>query len=582
MNIETTLTFNGVVPLIPDILIDSFEKLQEGPNTNKIKYCFISHAHSDHYNGLSKQLKQIPLPKFILTKTTRDLILLRSNISKNVKRNLYNCIFPIFNKTFEIEPGLLCTFIPNFHCLGSAMILLSNSRNKEFKTILYSGDARFEPCVNYAIRTSSALSPFIFGNRQLDMLYLDTTFAYRKKNIEILENLNGIYQLIEFIELYPPKTHFKFLDTTYGFEEVWVKIFNKFSKNCGISMNENISKWVEHLRFKIEKNEIDELENNVNIIDKIDELSNIDLKDYKYYFHFGNSAINTKYPIIEIKHAIDLSFQEYKTIYLPKKKKEFYELIEEDHENNIWIGKFWFNNGEYNKHLLKNKYITDNFSELFLPMHIKFIYSRHSSYSETKQFVDIFKYKPKDIYPLTESFDTWQRGFNMENFYEISNTSYDKISLKNYGSCNHNIKDNSNNIQITNFWNSITNSIHSFNSISTDIDFDFNAIGQDLRRNGNPESFDERKRNLLDFKTKVIGTQINEKRKRLDRWLQNLDTSSSLNDENTQATIETIEISSDFRIGDVGGINYRNGKKKRKVMQMNDNLKTLLTDVSFT
>lgn len=121
---KTASTFDGQIYLIPDMLIDNFEPLNkiEHATQSPIKYCFVSHAHSDHYRGLTRQIHQSPMPKFIMAQTTKYLIFLQTE-----KTNSIN----------EFEKGLKFVFISNFHCICSVMILLKNSSKGIEKKVLY-------------------------------------------------------------------------------------------------------------------------------------------------------------------------------------------------------------------------------------------------------------------------------------------------------------------------------------------------------------------------------------------------------------------------------------------------------------
>ena len=537
IGIETALTFHGTIPEIPDILIDNFQPLHVSEsiyNSSKFKpkYCFISHAHSDHYKGLTKQFpRYVQTPLLIMTKTTHDLIV-AANASPQTRRNITRCLFPKVNQTIELEKGLECTLIPNFHCLGSCMIFLKDTRNGRDFNMLYSGDARFEDSVISSFKTSPKLLPFIYGEDQLDMLYLDTTFAYRKRNIDILENAHGIYQLIKLIEMYPLGTTFKFTDTVYGFEEVWIKLLDHFGNRCVMYCCEKVQKWLSILKNNTDNESSSLMEKRVNTMDDITTLFKIqhgkNFVNYtdKYNFYVEgakNIRIVSNGPIVEVKHAIDLTKTEYLSVHSPKKEEEFYDLIYKADPIHKWVGKF-----SYNDLPLVFEYIKDDTNNLYLPLHIKFIYSRHSSYTETKNFVDLFKQKPKDLYPMTESFNTWQRGFNMLRFYGVANTSYDRNCMENYGSCNIDVSYDKKNIEVVDFWSSIPDeiSMHSFNSVSTEVDFDFEAMGQDLRNSGIHTSFDERKDLLVQNEGRKIRRQIEEKKRRTDRFLRNVDTNT--------------------------------------------------------
>ena len=598
---ESALTFNGIVPLLPDILVDNFSLLHT-KNTatpaNTIKYCFVSHGHSDHYKGLDIQFTNLTNPvKILLTETTRDLILAHSSTSNSLRRNLANCTIVSMNKTIELEPNLKCTFIPNFHCLGSCMIFINDRRLKDGVTendinVLYTGDVRFEDTVISSFKTSSVLSPFIFGPKKLNMLYLETTFAYRGVNIEIPENLNGIHQLIDLISSYPKGTHFRFPQLTYEFEEVWLKVGEYFGNRCNICIDDKLKKLF--AAFNRTGDIYYELEKRVNVIDNIDKLNMMLDKqndDAEYTFFIGyvkNNVVKHKKPMIKITPAIDLSKSEYKEVYLGKKEDEFHDIYLTSEGSDTWEGIFW---SYENKRYLNMNYIKNHKDQIYLPMEIKFIYSRHSSFSETKSFLELFKHKPLDIYPLTESYDTWHSGFNMLHYYGIPNASYDKQATIKYGSCNKHVVNLPENLEIVDQWRSNdsekeNNKTTSFNSVSTDNDFDFDAIGQDLRRFGDHKSFDERKMMLTPFDGRRMMRQKEEKKRRYDRFLGNTNTAkideymkSEFDSKSNKAVVQFIRMSEDN--SSIVENEAKVPSKKRKVMPSDKVLDELVRQIKF-
>ena len=586
MSKETSLTFNGIIPLIPDILVDNFETLYANstPRNKNIKYCFISHAHSDHYKGLSGKFLQSELPKFILTNTTKDLILCHTSTPTAINKNLANVELVEMNITKELEPGLICTFIPNYHCTGSAMVLIRDLRGGKALSVLYTGDARFENSVIYSIRTSTILSSYIFGNEPLNMLYLDTTFSYRNRNIEILDNLEGIYGLIKLIRQYPIGTRFRFLDTIYGFEEVWVKVYDTFARECNFHFSRKVSNWLE--KAKSSNNLLfDDLEKNVNVVDKIHKLVSVRREKFDYTFYIGeieDSTMSDESCIVTIKHAIDMTKTEYMEAYLPREASQFKELNCKNNDKEIWNGKFWFNQG-YEKQLFNFNYLENKQSLFFLPLHIKFIYSRHSSYSETKNFVKLF-YNVQDIYPMTESFDTWQKGFNMKNFYGIQNSSYDLASNDKYGSCNLELRSNDDNLRIIDYWGSLNGRcsavLNSFNSVSTEVDFDFDPIGQVIR--GEETEFSRKKKEGIALKGRVTKTQRREKQQRIERFLHNTDTVGTPNF-NCQKYVRCLRLNHGLDTELVRSFTSNEDKvyDNKNAMKLKNNLEDILTDISF-
>lgn len=586
MSKATSLTFNGIIPLIPDVLIDNFETIHANSTSrnNIAKYCIISHAHCDHYKGLSGKFLKSKAPKFILTKTTKHLILCHTNTPTNIEKNLTNAEFAEMNVTKELEPGLKYTFIPNYHCLGSAMVLIKDLRGGKALSVLYTGDARFEYGVIYSIRTSTILSPYIFGSEPLNMLYLDTTFSYRNRNIEILDNLEGIYRLASLIRQYPIGTKFRFLDTIYGFEEVWVKIHDIFASKCNFYFSKNVSRWIE--KVKLSNNWLyDDLEKNVNMVDKIYNLVPVKRDKFDYAFYIGEieeCGISDASSIITIKHAIDMTKTEYMEVYLPREINQFEELNCQNQEKEIWNGKFWFNNGG-KKQLLNFNYIRCKQSFMFLPLHIKFIYSRHSSYSESKNFVKLFK-NVQDIYPMTESFDTWQKGFNMKNFYGINNSSYDLASNDKYGSCNLELRSDDNNLRIIDYWGSSSDRcsdvLNSFNSVSTEVDFDFDPIGQVIR--GKETQLSRKRKEGVALKGRVLKTQRREKRRRIERFLNNVDTVGPATF-NPQKYVRCLRLDHGIDRELIRSYSLEEEEifDNKNVMKLKSNLEDILIDINF-
>lgn len=549
MNVaQLASTFNGKVDLIPDILIDDFTQLHKSGNLN-IKYCFISHAHSDHYKGLNDSFPTSP--QILCTRATHILIKEQNRGSLSISRNMFNCTECEFNRPIQLEPSLQATLLPNFHCLGSAMILITDTRGDTEINVLFTGDAKFEDSTIQSFKQHKALMPFIYGPKIIDMLYLDTTFAYRNTNISMLENMHGIHQLVEVIQMYPKGTRFRFLDTVYGFEEVWAKVNEWFpgsTWNLG-----NSGKWI----LKVKETVNDRLECNTNCVDTIHELSNKVVDDPQFTFIIGKKTDAGSERCVNLKHAIDLTRDEYENFHLPKKRDEFVSLVEV--YDGVFEGRF-----EYHGEMMVFQYYKHN--EVYLPRHMKFMYSRHSSYSETKQFVDLFKEKPRDLYPITESKVTWHHGFNISKFYGVVDNSYDVFAQSLYGPCNVDVHSDVANTEVADYWSSAK----SFNSVSTECDFDFEPIGLGGKRlDDRKDSFIERKVELRKYTGEVIKTQITEKKNRRHRFNENLDVVHD-NDSN----VEIINIDSDR-------LDTGKGGKKRKVMKVSSNLNTLIDNLDF-
>lgn len=87
--------------------------------------------------------------------------------------------------------------------------------------------------VNSLIR-HPILIPYTLGNKQLDKLYLDTTFA-SASNIyrEFPSKAEGQAELLRKIDMYPDDTVFYFRAWTFGYEEVWMALSAALNAKVG-------------------------------------------------------------------------------------------------------------------------------------------------------------------------------------------------------------------------------------------------------------------------------------------------------------------------------------------------------------
>lgn len=513
---NSALTFDGLIYNIDDILIDNFESLKD-PRKNKekyIKYCIISHAHNDHYNGLSSIFENEYKPLFLLTKTTMNLILEQNKGNQTIINNLANCKYLSMDKEYNIENNLKITFIPNYNCLGSVMILIKDSRNRlDENVILYTGDARFESNVIESIKMSSFLLPYIFENSRINMLYLDTTFSYRDENIEILNNIKGIQIFIELIKTYPKGTIFNILDTAYGFEEVWQKLYTVFKDTCNFHVSKKVQKWLDQILCD---DECGNLEKFINLVDRIQNFQkpSIDKDQIQYNFYIGDieefDLSKSDDIVVTAKHAIELTKYEYENVCLPATKDCF---IKFEKEGNLYNCMYNHKNGGKDE-IYTGRYFEHN--DKFYPVQIKYMYSRHSSCTETQKFVDLFKNRVGDIYPLTESYKSWKRGFTMYRYYGIVNSKYDFLSTQKYGRLNDDSIDDTD-ISVIDYWKNETKNL---DTVSTDTDHQIDIIGQAVGNKGEYLSYDKNYSLVFKEKDKRAHTQKQENRT-TDRFLLN-------------------------------------------------------------
>ncbi|KAF7549468.1 hypothetical protein G7Z17_g6357 [Cylindrodendrum hubeiense] len=89
------------------------------------------------------------------------------------------------------------------------------------KAVLYTGDIRSEPWFVNTIARSPILVEYTSGIKTLDKIYLDTSFI---DDIPFQTKAEGIAELIRKVARYPDDTVFHFQAWTYGYEDVWVAL----------------------------------------------------------------------------------------------------------------------------------------------------------------------------------------------------------------------------------------------------------------------------------------------------------------------------------------------------------------------
>jgi DNA cross-link repair 1C protein len=225
-------TFDGIVREFPRIRIDFF---RTNPSQPPPLACFLSHIHSDHLQGL----ESLKSPFVYCSSATRQLLLQiekyphRMNFMKGVlesRKQHYKHLKLVLKAVplecpTEIELGPLenirVTLFDSNHCPGAVMFLIEGDN----KAVLYTGDVRSEPWwVNSLVR-NPVLLPYTTALRQLDRIYLDTTFAVNEDIYRTFPyKADGIHELLEKTQQYPPETLFHLNTWTLGYEEVWVAL----------------------------------------------------------------------------------------------------------------------------------------------------------------------------------------------------------------------------------------------------------------------------------------------------------------------------------------------------------------------
>lgn len=249
-------TFNGIVDEFPQIRIDFFRTSPAHPPPLA---CFLSHIHSDHLQGL----ESLRSPLVYCSSATRCLLLQlekypnRINFARGILesrrqhyKHLKTVLRPIpLNCPTEIELGnrrkIRVTLFDANHCPGAVMFLIEG----DGKAVLYTGDIRAEAWWVNQIARNPVLIPYGLGERRLDRVYLDTTFAVNKDLYRTFPSkAEGLRELLGRIQMYPPQTLFHLRAWTLGYEEVWQamsallcsqvgmyfpRLFAAFSKTAG-------------------------------------------------------------------------------------------------------------------------------------------------------------------------------------------------------------------------------------------------------------------------------------------------------------------------------------------------------------
>ncbi|KAJ5085997.1 DNA repair metallo-beta-lactamase [Penicillium argentinense] len=225
-------TFDGILPEFPDIQIDYFRKSPVRPAPLA---CFLSHVHTDHLKGL----ESFRAPFIYCSPATRELLLRlekfphRMNFEKGILetrrlhyKHLATLLRPIPLHTpteIELTPRrrIRVTLFDANHCPGAVVFLIEGSG----KAIIYTGDIRAERWWVDGLKQHPILIPYTLGQKRLDRLYLDTTFAAASDPFrEFPTKARGLVELLQKLEAYPDNTLLYFRAWTFGYEEVWTAL----------------------------------------------------------------------------------------------------------------------------------------------------------------------------------------------------------------------------------------------------------------------------------------------------------------------------------------------------------------------
>jgi DNA cross-link repair 1C protein len=124
------------------------------------------------------------------------------------------------------------TLIDANHCPGAVMFLIEG----EGKAILYTGDIRSEDWWVNSIVQNPVLLPYTCGLKHVDCVYLDTTFAtHHEPHRDFPSKADGLQELLDKIQKYPPDTVFYFRAWTLGYENVWLALSSFLQSRIHVS-----------------------------------------------------------------------------------------------------------------------------------------------------------------------------------------------------------------------------------------------------------------------------------------------------------------------------------------------------------
>ncbi|KAJ5824008.1 DNA repair metallo-beta-lactamase [Penicillium robsamsonii] len=226
------VTSTLILTEFPEIRIDYFRKCPERPAPLA---CFLSHVHSDHLQGL----ESFRAPFIYCSPATRELLLRiekyphRMNFNKGILesrrlhyKHLAKLLRPIpLNTPTEIEltprRRIKVTLLDANHCTGAVMFLIEG----DGKAIIYTGDIRAETWWVSSLVRHPVLIPYTLGQKRLDKLYLDSTFANKTNPFrEFPSKAEGLSELLQKVQAYPDDTVFYFRAWTFGYEDVWIAL----------------------------------------------------------------------------------------------------------------------------------------------------------------------------------------------------------------------------------------------------------------------------------------------------------------------------------------------------------------------
>lgn len=411
-----SMSFDGIVAEFPFLGVDRF-------NTTACIF-LLTHCHQDHLVGL---LNRSFSGVVYCTPQTRLLLASLSNNASylaRIKPLAYNTPTQIDLPTElqTIYGNITITLVPAYHCLGACMFLIEGEMGG---SVLCTGDLRAEKWWVDGLELLPQLAPYFSGFKTLDNIYLDTTFGYRgEPYIEIPPNNQGVYTAIGLLKKYPmndPEICFRFRDTVLGFDQAWAFIVSYF----GASLNILDDKLKNVMKLVAEHDPV----NGPAISHAMANCTKTPARPVLPHFVAGKGE--TSHITVRIIQCIDFNIMDLAGLFYPLPLESLSEAERNATQNPIRITAL----GNSVVELRDRFWILPKHSQNLLPIDIKLIFSRHSSYSECAHLIS--RFKPRQVYPCWSSVTAWQNGFSMSRLFGKycvgSSFNYDTSILKSCG-----------------------------------------------------------------------------------------------------------------------------------------------------
>lgn len=381
----------------------------------------LTHAHKDHLVGLDRVSFN---SRVYCSETTKRLV-----TAELQYRHKAHMLRPVeCNKVHEIEVDdnlVSLVLVPTYHCPGSVLFLVYDSR----KAVLVTGDVKAESWwIDLSVRNNPNLYGFIAGNRTLDCIYFDSSFGHRgEPYIEMPHNDVGIRGAIALLQQYPkddPEIYFTLRDTILGFEECWAKLSQALGAKIELSQK---------LESRLKRSESASDAIYSSWVRSV--LNSNDCGNY-WTLKVGpnNSEQNSiaKFSV-KLQQCIDFNLPDLLAHFWPIN----YNAVEDDSGLQLIDTTC---KGHQIYEFRGRKWLKPQGKAVLLPSDIRIVFSRHSSYSESKDLISCFK--PKQVYPCLFLKSTWKCGFSMKRLFlkYCSGTefAFDEEMRSLYGS--HNIE----------------------------------------------------------------------------------------------------------------------------------------------